>query len=166
MRTETTTRGTSIVEEIGSGNSVELRLVFPSTQSSVRAALASTMSGLGAMNLSDDESSTIELVLAEVLNNVTEHAYRDEGFGLIEMHLKQSNDGLSCRIIDTGDAMPRKALPPGFPPNPNRPVDHQPEGGFGWFLIRKLTTELTYMRESNCNVLKFNIELGRGVRQN
>lgn len=144
-------------------NSVELRLVFPCTQSSVRSALASIMSGMGAMQLSEDDSGTVELVLAEVLNNVTEHAYRDEGVGMIELQLKQTERGVSCRVIDNGEAMPRHTPPVGHPPNPDGPLETQPEGGFGWFLIRTLTSDLAYMRHNNRNVLSFQIEVTHSV---
>lgn len=145
----------------GHGGSVELRLVFACTQANVRTALRNTMAGLGAMNLTEDESSTVELVLAEVLNNVTEHAYRDDEKGLIELHLKQTAAGLSCRVMDAGAAMPRNTPPAGYPPDPDRPLDSQPEGGFGWFLIRRLTRDLTYLREPNRNILCFRIEVGQ-----
>jgi len=166
MRTEAIAHTSDPKEERVPGNSVELRLVFPCTQSNVRRALASIMSGLGAMNLCDDDSSSIELVLAEVLNNVTEHAYRDEGTGMIELHLKQTEAGLSCRVIDNGEGMPRNTPPQGIAPCPNRPLDQQPEGGFGWFLIRHLTSDLAYMRHANSNVLSFRIEVGQALPRN
>ncbi|WP_108484378.1 ATP-binding protein [Oceaniglobus ichthyenteri] len=154
------------IEDTSHQNSVELRLVFPCTQSNVRLALASVMAGLGAMNLSEDDNSSIEIVLAEVLNNVTEHAYHDEGVGMIELQLKQTQSGLSCRVIDTGDAMPRNVPPAGNPPNPDCPLEHQPEGGFGWFLIRHLTRDLAYMRQKDRNILSFRIEVGQSISRN
>jgi len=166
MRIEPIPQCAELVEEHLPGNSVELRLVFPCTQPNVRRALSSTMSGLGAMNLCEDDSSTVELVLAEVLNNVTEHAYRDEATGMIELHLKQTENGLSCRVIDNGQCMPRNSPPQGHPPNPNRPLEMQPEGGFGWFLIRHLTSDLTYMRNAASNVLSFRIAVGQSVSRN
>jgi len=166
MRIEPIPFSTDQKQEPRPGNSVELRLVFPCTQSNVRRALSSVMSGLGAMNLSCDDSSTVELVLAEVLNNVTEHACHDEANGMIELHLKQTTAGLSCRVIDNGESMPRNTPPQGNPPNPNRPLEQQPEGGFGWFLIRTLTSDLTYMRNANSNVLSFRIAVGQAVSRN
>ncbi|WP_226779787.1 ATP-binding protein [Oceaniglobus trochenteri] len=166
MRTELAARCIEITEERGRGNTIELRLEFPCTQANVRRALASIMSGLGAMDLSEDDSSTVELVLAEVLNNVTEHAYRDAGLGLIRLHLKQTDDGLSCRVIDNGDAMPRNTPPRGYPPNPNGPLETYPEGGFGWFLIRKLTSDLAYLRDADRNILSFRIQIGQTVQTN
>jgi len=163
MHIEPIPHSAELTEERGVGNSVELRLVFPCTQANVRRALASIMAGLGAMRLSEDDSSTVELVLAEVLNNVTEHAYRDAGPGMIELHLKQGDAGLSCQVIDNGGVMPLNTPPQGSLPNPNRPLEMQPEGGFGWFLIRQLTSDLTYMRCSSSNILSFRIAVGQSV---
>ena len=166
MRIEPRIISDPITDDIIASNSVELKLVFPCNQANVRSALASIMAGIGAMNLNEDDSSSVELVLAEVLNNVTEHAYRDEGVGMIELQLKQTSRGLSCRVIDSGEAMPRNAPPAGIPPNPNRPLELQAEGGFGWFLIRQLTRDLTYLRSRNNNVLSFRIEVGQAVSRN
>ena len=34
-----------------------------------------------------------------------------------------------------------------------------PEGGFGWFLIRSLTRDLTYLREDGYNMLCFCVDV-------
>ncbi|WP_099825768.1 ATP-binding protein [Oceaniglobus indicus] len=146
--------------------SVELRLVFPCDKMNVRAALQNTMAGLGAMHLSDDDRSTIELVLAEVLNNVSKHAYRDEPQGLIELHLSQNTSGLRCRVVDRGDPMPGMHLPPGPLPESHCATKDQPEGGFGWYLIHHLSRELNYMRDGNRNMLTFRIETAQVLRKN
>lgn len=49
-----------------------LKLDFPSDNFSVRQALGKVLS----LTLSDDEKSVVEIVLAEVLNNIVEHAYQ------------------------------------------------------------------------------------------
>lgn len=166
MRTETVTQNIDVVQEELTGNSVELRLVFPCTQHMVRTVLYRIMSGLGAMRLSEDDSSTIEIVLAEVLNNVAEHAYRDEGIGQVELALKQTDNGITCQVIDCGDAMPHFTIPPGNSPDPDCPLTQQAEGGFGWFLIRHLTSHLTYRRHGRRNVLSFTIEVDVPIRTN
>jgi len=166
MRAELTSGQVDMTRTTDNGNTVELRLTFLSAKANVRAALASVMSGIGAMNLCDDDNSTVELVLAEVLNNVAEHAYREEGGGIIELHLRQAGQGLICRVLDNGAAMPSSTLPAGYPPNPNRPRELQPEGGFGWFLIRRLTSDLAYFRRQDRNILSFQIAVGQAVLSN
>ena len=50
--------------------------------------------------------STAELVLAEVLNNVAEHAYGD-GQGPVAHHARaRLAAGFQCLIVDQGAAMP------------------------------------------------------------
>lgn len=155
-----------IVAGRGKGASVELRLRFPSTRLHIRAALDRVMSGLGAMHLTDDDASTVELVLAEVLNNVSRHAYADDPHGVIELHLIQTGCGLSGRVIDEGIGMPCRGLPPGIEPDPCRPLDQLAEGGFGWFLIHRLTRNPTYMRVASRNVFWFGIDVGQPVSSN
>jgi serine/threonine-protein kinase RsbW len=53
-------------------------------------------------------------------------------------------------------------MPDGRPPigsyaGPAVILDDQPEGGFGWFLIRSLARELEYRRTDGENVLTFRI---------
>ena len=38
-------------------------------------------------------------------------------------------------------------------------IQDLPEGGFGWYLIRTLTTDLTYLREGICNTLSFCVDV-------
>jgi serine/threonine-protein kinase RsbW len=78
----------------------------------------------------------VELVLAEVLNNVAEHAYAG-GSGPVEVGLAPRPCGIACRIVDSGLAMPNGQLPRGTC-HRSTPGD-LPEGGFGWHLIRSLT---------------------------
>lgn len=105
--------------------------------------------------LPPDQRSVVELVLAEVLNNVAEHGYGG-GTGDITVTLSQCRAGLSCVVIDQGRAMPDGRLPPGnLPLTAGVPLADLPEGGFGWHLIRSLTANLRYDRERNQNRLSF-----------
>ncbi len=142
---------------------LELRMIFPSDLIAVRTALGSALSGLRYLELSEEEGGTVELVLAEAMNNVVEHAYRD-GSGVIELRVANSADGLFCEVLDDGKGM--SGLPAGTGPElePPPPTDDMPEGGFGWFLIRSLARDLHYAREDGRNRLTFRIELSGPVR--
>ncbi len=63
----------------------QVRLALQSTPLAVRRALSSLFQDDRLGNLPDDQRGTAELLLAEVLNNVVEHAYAD-GVGEIEAH--------------------------------------------------------------------------------
>jgi serine/threonine-protein kinase RsbW len=125
------------------------QLVIAADPLSVRDGLACLTAAAPVANLPADHRATTELVLAEVLNNVAEHAY-PLGGGTVAVSLRLTGIGLSCLVADTGLPMPDGTLPKGFLPR----VD-LPEGGFGWHLIRSLTQNLHYARSDGQNRLSF-----------
>jgi serine/threonine-protein kinase RsbW len=136
-----------------------LRLVFTADPVSVRGGLAQLLSSGPVQALGEADRATVELVLAEVLNNVAEHAYAG-GSGPVEVALAATPQGIACKVIDRGLAMPQDQPPEGLlPPVGTNPPDDLPEGGFGWFLIRSLTADLTYARSAGRNRLSFVIPL-------
>lgn len=139
-----------------------LHLYFQADTASVRRALQTAMAVFGDMGLDPDRSGAVEIVLAEVLNNVAEHAYRDTGRGLVELAVEKVTGALAFRIRDEGVAMPDGAVPEGTAPEISGTADDLPEGGFGWFLIRELTRDLAYRRVADRNELTFRITLEAG----
>ncbi|MDP3339459.1 ATP-binding protein [Frigidibacter sp.] len=111
-----------------------------------------------AGGLPDAAADTLELVLAEILNNIVEHAYRDEG-GQIEVLVCPVPGALLCRITDQGRAMPGDMLPHPDRPQPDLAVADLPEGGFGWRIVRDLVGDLHYRREAGSNTIRFRITL-------
>ena len=128
----------------------------------VRSGLARMAATAPLVRLSADQRGTVELVLAEVLNNIAEHAYGGNT-GEIAVNLRLTAAGLQCQITDDGIAMPGGSLPtgghpaqrPGDRPLQELALDDLPEGGFGWHLIRRLTQHLTYARVGGQNRLSF-----------
>jgi serine/threonine-protein kinase RsbW len=108
-------------------------------------------------NLNDDSRGSVEIVLAEVLNNISEHAYSKHS-GAINLWITPHDTFLFVRVVDTGLPMPGGEAPAGAL---SKVVEIQdlPEGGFGWFLIRSLTQELTYQRDGNHNTLSFCVDV-------
>lgn len=131
-------------------------LVFTADPAEVRVALARLVAASPVQDLAEEDRGTVELVLAEVLNNVAEHAYAG-GSGPVEVNLCVTPLGIACRIVDRGLAMPGDRLPQGA--LPQAVADDLPEGGFGWHLIRSLTADLTYARSAGQNRLSFLIPL-------
>ncbi len=133
----------------------ELRLEFWADPVSVQQSLAQMLDLPPLSALSDEDRSVAELVLAEVLNNVVEHAY-GAGGGRVTVSLTGDPDGIRCRVIDQGRAMPGERLPEGrLPGGPMTALADLPEGGFGWHLIRSLSVGLTYARVNGQNRLGF-----------
>ena len=132
--------------------------VFAADQTAVRAALRAALARF-VRQVSAEEAGTLELVLAEVLNNIVEHAFAEGGPGRIELTITRDALGLTCRVADDGAPMPGGMLPAGRLPSNAVAVDDLPEGGFGWFLIRDLTRELSYVRDGGRNLLMFRLPL-------
>lgn len=127
----------------------------------VRDALSQFLHALRPLNLSADDKGTIELVLAEVLNNIVEHAYPPSASGgVIKIHCVHQSDGLAVQIKDEGREMPRGQLPSGELASLEVEMDDMPEGGFGWFLIQNLAKEVSYARIGDENQIKMRLVVG------
>ena len=131
--------------------------VIASTPLSVREALCTMLRHPVMAPLNPEARGSAELVLAEALNNIVEHAYCCED-GDINVVLCVRNARLFCEVIDAGIAMPNNVLPAGLA-QPITDDQDLPEGGYGWFLIRSLTQNLTYQRKDAHNHLTFQLDI-------
>ena len=127
----------------------------------VREALARMMEQLIALELSDEDRGNVELVLAEAMNNIVEHAYVGKPHGTVELHIMPTDSGLVCHLRDEGHPMPEGKAPMGNQAMLDCETEDLPEGGFGWSLIRDLAHELNYTRVSGKNLLSFRIAVGQ-----
>jgi serine/threonine-protein kinase RsbW len=127
----------------------------------VRDSLRELRGSLAPLGLSPDQLATLEMVMAEVLNNIVEHAYRETIGGVIHMSVVAGRDGVCCHICDSGMPMPDGGLPNGACVGSDTPLGRLPEGGFGWFMIRALCTDLVYRRIAGRNSLRLRIDIGR-----
>ncbi len=109
--------------------------------------------------LSDEDESRIEIVLTEVINNIAEHAYEERTDGEIELCAWRGAQEMLMRITDRGKPMPGNAVPD--PQLPEITEDRQElhEGGYGWFLINLLSSDLKYERMKDLNVLTIRLPL-------
>ena len=109
----------------------------------------------------EDTLGRTELILAEVMNNITEHAGSDQTIEerlyapLIHLSIASHVTGLACAISDDGQSLPNDCLQPRALQDVVYP--DLPEGGFGWFLIHDLTQSLCYYREGSRNFLAFTV---------
>jgi serine/threonine-protein kinase RsbW len=137
------------------------RIVMDATMLDVRQSLRDLMASPLVRNLSADCLGTTELVLAEALNNVVEHAYARYP-GQIEVEVQRHLGHLRFRIADQGLPMPDGKSPKGKNPK-IAAVDDLPEGGFGWFLIRSFAEGLAYRRFGKRNMLSFGVSVDIAV---
>ena len=130
-----------------------MQMTIAGNADAVRQALRGLADSPLFLSLTQDLRSSAEIVLAEVLNNVVEHAYALTQ-GDIVLAVTRQAQGLACTILDTGAVMPGLCLPKGRL-QPLGLTEDLPEGGFGWFLIRTLARKLDYHHADGVNRLSF-----------
>jgi serine/threonine-protein kinase RsbW len=129
-----------------------------SGEMAVRETLKQVLTGLGPLAMDADELATVELVLAEAMNNIVEHAYPEaDAQGPIRIGCTHKVNGLHFTIVDEGKPMPGGQMPIGLAQNVDVDPLDMPEGGFGWFLIRDLAKEVRYQRVGQDNQLDLRI---------
>ena len=136
------------------------RTAFRATFDNVRLAIERAMTTLQPLALSTEDASAVEIVLAEALNNIVEHAYPPEHPGDVKLVLRHGRAGLLIEIRDKGKPMPNGRTPDGAHPADAVPKRPMPEGGYGWFLIGQLARDIVYDRENGENFLIFRMPLG------
>ncbi len=125
---------------------------------SIRGALK-RVRAVCAGRLGDCDAATLELALAEVLNNIVEHAYGWRG-GPVALSVEIGQTVLYCSVADRGAAMPGLTLPPVAPPRKwSGERGDLGEGGWGWHILYSLTRDLSYTRSGTGNLLNFGIDL-------
>lgn len=135
-------------------------LVLAADPFSVREALEVVIGQLRDLGLELEELGAVELVLAEVMNNVIEHAYDGQDGGEIQLWWTLGRGGLHVRIADSGRQMPDGKVPLAMDSGAEAHAALVPEGGFGWFLIAGLARNVVYRRERGVNILTFRMVVG------
>jgi len=123
-----------------------IRIGLTAKEAHIRAALATLRRALAGRGLGPTDCDTTELVLAEALNNIAEHAYGGQHPGPVRLSLRLGRGGITASLRDRGRPMSGSRMPEPGPPAIGVRREAIPEGGFGWFLIRDLTTARRYRR--------------------
>lgn len=130
-----------------------LDLSFPATEAEASKGIATLSARLAAQGLPSCKSDDVKIALAEAINNVVKHAYAGIAPTNIRVDCCLFKDQLVIRITDTGKPMPDLQPPKGIPASVDTSVQELPEGGFGWFLIHRLASEIHYERRDGSNLL-------------
>jgi serine/threonine-protein kinase RsbW len=141
--------------QIASVTDTSLSMALVATPLAVRAALLTMFARPPLCDLGTAARGVAELVLAEVLNNIAEHAYAERG-GPIRVKIARRGIILFCEIEDDGRPMPEGRPPEGELTDVTEGA-LPTEGGYGWYLIRHMTDALTYARVNNRNCLSFHL---------
>src|SRR6056297_985004 len=114
----------------GAARSARLRATVAADALGVRAGLAQAAAWATGEGLASDDVQSLEIVLAEGLNNVVEHAYRGFDGASIAVRLRLDRTRITVLIADEGHRLPRRldrAADAAAPVGPD-PAD-LPEGG-------------------------------------
>lgn len=131
---------------------------FPADFRWVRRGVQKVAHALALNGTAVEDLSNLEIVLAEALNNIVEHAYPEGASGDIRLVVRRRPTSLMIEIRDKGRPMPKGRAPIGnHPMSEFHHDDAMPEGGYGWFLIRELVRDLVYDRRDGENILLFRL---------
>lgn len=132
---------------------VSLSLTVAAQDAATGPAIAAVDAALVSVGMAEDVRLNVQIVLAEALNNVVEHGYAGVDTGVMSLGLTADRHLVQVTLTDWGQAYPDLTIPAAKTPDPMALA----EGGYGWFLIHNLTSELAYRREDGCNCLSFQI---------
>jgi anti-sigma regulatory factor (Ser/Thr protein kinase) len=103
------------------------------------------------LNLQPGAVMKLELALEELLTNIVNYAYTDDGAGEMMVGCAVEDDG-NLRIIITDWGAPFDPLA-GEDPDLSQSLEERQIGGLGIFLVRQIVDEIHYEREEDRNVL-------------
>ncbi|MGR3761480.1 ATP-binding protein [Roseobacteraceae bacterium NS-SX3] len=132
---------------------------FTATELDARSGISSVVERLRNMGLPEGRADEVQIALAEAVNNVIEHAYAGKAPGDVRIRCNLYPERLWISISDAGAPYPGNQLPEGKPADISGPRETLPEGGFGWFLIRELASDIQYERSGGSNNLSLCFEI-------
>lgn len=135
-----------------------LSLQSEATPEATRGMLSRVMAELKDL-MTAERAGMIEVALAEIVNNIVEHAYAECPDGEIRLTALVDDTLLRFEIRDDGLPLPGGTLPPGRPADLGGGRQALPEGGFGWLLIRSIARDLSYARQDGVNRLTVDFDL-------
>ncbi len=140
-----------------------LRLTLPADMAQVRHAMVLLHRFWIRAGMDVASTEKAGLVLAEVLNNVVEHACSDDPAALVWLDISRCAGVLDIVVTDSGRPIPDARLPDATMPGIPREIENLPEGGFGWPLIWRLARSVTYQRVGGWNRLHLELQCFPGA---
>lgn len=126
---------------------------------SVRKGLRDIKSQVLRTGLAIQDFQSIELVLAEVLNNIVEHGDIPYNPSDVQLTWELYDNQFCAMIIDPGVAYNPKITSTLNSEDIGSLPNELPEGGFGWSLVVALCSAIKYERFDQRNVLNLKIPL-------
>lgn len=135
-----------------------LQLSLTSRFEEIGQAVDRLISGCGTAGTQSGREAldALRLAVAEVLNNLVEHGYKDQPPQPVAIRLWRGPGLATVCIADRGNP-----LPPGITelsaaladPDPMAALEALPEGGWGWMLIRESVDRIDYWHQDGENLL-------------
>lgn len=127
-------------------------LMVPASVSAVRVS-AAAVRGIAESVLSADDADHVEVVVAEVGNNIVIHGFgggRGEAVGRqFTVRVMVRSVGIVLEFVDDGPPFDPVAATPGTPEESLA----RGGGGLGLYIMRQVADELTYRRVDDRNIL-------------
>jgi anti-sigma regulatory factor (Ser/Thr protein kinase) len=98
--------------------------------------------------LSEKVTHDIQMALDELLTNIVNYGYEDEGEHFIDVHFEVDKENLKVEIVD--DAKSYNMLER-EDPDTTLSVEDKPIGGLGVYLVKKLMSHVEYYTEGDKN---------------
>ena len=136
-----------------------LRQRIAGNSEAVRGHLQSLEDMARHNNMDLKDCAEMLLVLAEVLNNIVEHAFHGVPEGWIDCTVRRQADRFAIETCDNGTPLPPDLLSAGALPDTETATEDLPEGGFGWFIVHALADDMVYEREHGQNRLSFSLQI-------
>jgi serine/threonine-protein kinase RsbW len=132
---------------------------FTATNLDARSGITSVVEELRSLGVPGPRVDEVQIALTEAVNNVVEHAYAGSAPGDVRIRGELHPERLWISIQDAGAPFQAGILPEGRPADVDVPIEDLPEGGFGWFLIRELASQVQYERTDGNNNLSLCFEI-------
>ncbi|MDX8379297.1 MAG: ATP-binding protein [Gallionella sp.] len=116
---------------------------------------------LCCLGLSQAGCDEVELAVVEAVNNCIRHAYHKKSGHSVEVKFKIGTQDILIEIRDSGspiDPRLKTELGAAFSFNPED-IDALPEGSMGWYLIKHLMDDVSYVSSVGMNTLKLTKKL-------
>ncbi len=125
-----------------------LRIPLKNDLGEMKRINAALIDFLGEEGVRPEDINRVRLVVEELLVNIIKHAFNDDIRHTIVLTLRTGPEGVSVLTEDDGRPFdPREAPPPPL----GRPLEEHGEGGYGIYIVKQMTTSLTYTRANGKN---------------
>jgi serine/threonine-protein kinase RsbW len=133
------------------GAAAEFTTSLPASSTAVREAMIELRGRMRQWGLAEELAARVELVAAEICNNIAEHGFAGEATGSLCLHVSSVPPDMLLQITDHGAKPPAQLLErPRLPALDVARAD-LPEGGFGWFLVQSEADVVQYERDKGMN---------------